>query len=170
MLMRENITHLLKLSKILKIDINLMIDDDTAKMSPQKLVEMRTLTLFQNLDVLGNYSSPQWFLSLTREKLVYLLRELMEIWSFRAELDPNTKRDISPPYGDPFRNCNFPNICNEQDITRLRNTALDVFEKMVTLGIDNDSKTLGAYYVLGSLTLVNREAANSMPWLFQAML
>lgn len=36
---------------------------------------------------------------------------------------------------------------------------------MVNTGIDNDSKCLGSYYVLGALTLVNENAALALPWL-----
>jgi len=42
-------------------------------------------------------------------------------------------------------------------------------EKFVNNGVDRDSKTLGAYYVLGALTLVNDSAASSLPWLFQSV-
>jgi hypothetical protein len=46
---------------------------------------------------------------------------------------------------------------------------LEVLEKFVNLGIDQDSKSLGAYYVLGALTLVNESAASTLPWLFQSV-
>jgi hypothetical protein len=46
---------------------------------------------------------------------------------------------------------------------------LDILEKFVNDGIDRDSKTLGAYYVLAALTLVNDTAASSLPWLFQSV-
>jgi hypothetical protein len=46
---------------------------------------------------------------------------------------------------------------------------LEIMEKLVNCGIDRDSKSLGAYYVLGALTLVNTEAATSLPWLFQSV-
>ena len=42
-------------------------------------------------------------------------------------------------------------------------------EKFVNSGTDNDSKSLGAYYILGALTLVNTDAANALPWLFQSV-
>jgi hypothetical protein len=51
----------------------------------------------------------------------------------------------------------------------VRKVILEVLEKFVNNGIDNDSKSLGAYYVLGALTLVNEEAAMSLPWLFQSV-
>jgi hypothetical protein len=44
-----------------------------------------------------------------------------------------------------------------------------VLENLVNIGTDKDSKALGAYYVLGALTLVNSDAATSLPWLFQSV-
>ena len=45
---------------------------------------------------------------------------------------------------------------------------LEILEKFVNSGINNDSKTLGSYYVLGALTLVNDNASLSLPWLYQS--
>ena len=56
----------------------------------------------------------------------------------------------------------------EQDVNNIKKYVLDVLEKFVVSGIDNDSKTLGACYVLGALTIVNEDAATSLPWLFQS--
>jgi hypothetical protein len=42
-------------------------------------------------------------------------------------------------------------------------------EKMVTTGINHDSKSLGAFYVLAALTLVSVDAANGIPWLYQSV-
>jgi len=44
-----------------------------------------------------------------------------------------------------------------------------VIAKLVTSGIDRDSRALGAYYILGALTIVNHEAAMALPWLYQSM-
>jgi hypothetical protein len=54
------------------------------------------------------------------------------------------------------------NLCNVQKVV------LEILEKLVNTGSDNDSKALGAYYVLGALTLVNDSAATALPWLFQS--
>ena len=79
------------------------------------------------------------------------------------------KRNICPPNGDPFRNLSLPYIHTESDINNVRKVVLEVLEKLVNTGIDKDSKSLGAYYVLGSLTLVNQDAATSLPWLYQSV-
>jgi hypothetical protein len=159
----------LRLGKILDIQIDTEIKDVTAELTNKKNIELRTLDLFQNIDSLGNYSNAQWFLSLTRPQLNKFLRELIDIWSYRAQLSNDTKRAICPPAGNPFRNICLQAITQETRAEYLQKSILEVMEKLVNSGIDKDSKSLGAYYVLGALTLVNEDAATTLPWLFQSV-
>ena len=165
----KTIKSILTLSSILKIPINLHFEDDSQNVSSEKAIELRALTLFQTIDSLGNYSDPQWFLSLDRNKIIKFVRELCDIWNYRAQLSQETKRNICPPNGDPFRNLSMPYIHTEGNMYNVKKVVLEVLEKLVNSGSDKDSKSLGAYYVLGGLTLVNQEAASSLPWLFQSV-
>ena len=164
----KDIKTMIKLSKILKINIDLTYEDASQKVSVEKAIDLRALSLFQNIDSLGNYSNAKWFLSLNKLQIIKLVRELCDIWNYRVQLTQETKRNICPPNGDPFRNLSITYIQTEENITQIRKVVLEVFEKLVNNGIDKDSKSLGAYYVLGCLTLVNQEAATSLPWLFQS--
>jgi hypothetical protein len=165
----KTIKTLLILSRILKIHISLHFEDDTENVSNEKAIELRTLTLFQNIDALGNYTDPKWFLSLNRSNLIKFVRELNDIWNYRAQLSPEIKRSICPPNADPFRNLCIPYIHTESNMCNVKKVILEVLEKFVNTGVDKDSKSLGAYYVLGALTLVNQEAAMALPWLFQSV-
>jgi hypothetical protein len=165
----KNIRSLIRLSRILKIDINLNFEDDTKKVSNEKAIELRAITLFQTIDSLGNYSNSDWFISLNRNQLIKFIRELIDIWNYRAQLPNQTKRNICPPLGDPFRNISIQYIITEQNLWNVKKVLIEVMEKLVNSGIDKDSKSLGAYYVLGALTLVNMDAATSLPWLFQSV-
>jgi len=165
----KNIKSLLRLSKILKKDICLQNEDNNLILSNEKNVEMRALTLFQNIDALGNYTSSQWFLSLSRTQLIKFMRELNDIWNYRAQLSIEVKRNICPPIGDPFRHLSVAYLHTEVDIVNVKKVILEILEKIVNTGIDVDSKSLGAYYVLGALTLVNEDAATSLPWLYQSV-
>ena len=165
----KNIKTLLRLSKILKITIVLDLEDESPSISEEKVIELRALSLFQNIDSLGNYSNCNWFLSLNRNQIIKFVRELADIWSYRAQLSVETKRAICPPNGDPFRNLNMSLIHISQNFNIVRKVVLEVLEKLVNTGVDKDSKSLGAYYVLGALTLVNQDAATSLPWLFQSL-
>ena len=164
----KNIKTLIRLSKILKININFDIEDDTINLSSEKAIELRVVSLFQNIDSLGNYSNPEWFLSLNKNQIIKFMRELVDIWNYRAQLSIETKINICPPTGDPFRNFNMVFIHIETNIHCIKKVVLEVLEKLVNLGVNVDSKALGAYYILGALTLVNENAAIAYPWLYQS--
>jgi len=166
----KNIRSLIRISRILKIGINLKFEDDTKNLSNQKTIELRALSLFQTIDRLGNYTNSSWFLSLNRIEIIKFTRELMDIFNYRAQLTIETKRKICPPFGDPFRGLSIPYIHTEPNLWNVKKVLLDIMEKFVNSGVDNDSKSLGAYYVLGALTLVNTEAATALPWLFQSVI
>ena len=165
----KDIRTLIRISKIIKINIDLCFEDATKKVSNEKAIELKALTLFQTIDSLGNYSNANWFLSLNRNQLIKFIRELMDIWNYRAQLSIETKRNICPPIGDPFRSLSIQYINTEQNLWNVKKVLLDVMEKMVNSGVDKDNRSLGAYYVLGALTLVSTEAATSLPWLFQSV-
>ena len=166
----EKFRTLLRLSHSLKISISTEIADINKEVSDVKSVELRCLTLFQNIDALGNYSNAQWFLSLNRIQLIKFVRELMDIWCYRAPLTTETKRAIIPPLGDPFsRMFSYSRLQTMENLVEVRKIILGIMEKFVNTGIDKDSKCLGAYYVLGALTLVSPEAAAAVPWLYQAV-
>jgi hypothetical protein len=164
----KTIKSVVRLSRILKIKVNLHYEDDTQNLSMEKVLELRALQLFQHIDLLGNYSNSQWFLSLNRNQIVKFVKELNDIWNYRAQLSNEVKRNICPPNGDPFRNLSIQYLHTEAQLFNVKKLVLEIMEKFVNSGINNDSKSLGAYYILGALTLVNNEAATSLPWLFQS--
>jgi hypothetical protein len=164
-----SLNQLLRLSKLLKYDVVLEVKQVEEDISVKKSVELRALTLFQNIDALGNYTNSKWFMDLNRPQLIRMLRELLDIWDYRAPLSMETKRAICPPIGNPFPNIvNFNQLNIMENIDDIRKYSLTILEKFVNYGIDRDNKCLGAYYVIGALTLVNAEAATSLPWLYQA--
>jgi len=165
----NNFKSLLKLSKMLKYKVCIDIKNVDEEVSVKKMVELRALSLFQNMDALGNYTNSKWFMDLSRHQLVRVLRELLDIWSYRAPLTLETKREICPPNGNPFPQViHFGQLSVNENIDEVRRYLLIILEKFVNSGIDRDNKCLGAYYVIGAITLVNAEAASSLPWLYQA--
>jgi hypothetical protein len=164
-----SLKNIIKLGRLLKFPVNLQVEDDTQSISIEKVVELRAISLFQNIDALGNYSNANWFLSLNRSQLTKFVRELHDIWSYRAQLSNETKNNICPRQGGPFRNLNIQYINTEQNMYNIKKVILEVMENLVNSGVDRDSKSLGAYFVLGSLTLVSTDAATALPWLFQSV-
>jgi hypothetical protein len=165
----EDFRTLLRLSRVQKINILTEISDVTKEVSDKKSVELRVLSLFQTIDSLGNYSNPQWFITLNRNQLIKFVRELVDIWQYRANLSNEIKKAICPPNGNPFARMPHYNIWQTaENIDDVRKDILEIMEKFVNSSPDKDNKCLGAYYILCAITLVNNEAATSLPWLYEA--
>jgi hypothetical protein len=157
---------LLRISRILKVPISTELEDITKELSTKKSVELKALSLFQNIDALGNYSNAKWFLDLDKPRLINFIYELEDMWEYRAGLSKRKKRQICP-FGNPFTR--MPDFDQIDNLDELRGSILKILEHLVNTGISKDNKCLGAFYVLGALTLVNAEAARCLPWLLEAV-
>tara|TARA_Y100001970_G_C14245247_1_gene867678 strand:- start:2813 stop:3916 length:1104 start_codon:yes stop_codon:yes gene_type:complete len=164
-----NMMDFIKYSKLLNIKINIDYDS-IEKMNESKKLDMKILNLFQQMDSLGNYTNMNWLTSLNRYQLIKFLRELCDLWHYRANLSQETKREICPPFGNPFRalNININSIHNYSFIV-IKKNVVQIIDEFINKGIDNDSKSLGCYYVLCCLTLVNEYAAEALPWLYESV-
>ena len=159
----------IKLSSLLKIHIDLNYDD-LAHLSINKQTEMKILTLFQRIDSLGNYTNIKWFLELDKYGLIRFIRELVDIWNYRANLSQEIKREIVPPRGNPFydEHLNVNNL-PQYNFAQIRKYSITIIDLMINKGINENSCLLGSYYVLCALTMVSSDAATTLPWLYEAV-
>ena len=163
----NTINRLIKISKILNISTNIKIENENVSYAKQ--IELRALSIFQEIDALGNYTDSSWLLSLNIHQLITFIHELYDIWTYRAQIDHITKVSICPPLGNPFININMQYISNNLSLNQLKSTALSIIEKFIKHGINNEFKSLGACYVLTALTIVSNNAAISLPWFYQSV-
>ena len=164
----DNVKKYLKLSRVFGVSVDVDIQNETLDNNGQHSLDTRIMEVFHCIDALGNYSDPQWFLSLSRNYLIRFIRNLHDIWNYRAQLNNETKLLISPPNGNPFRNINMHTLNDVATIEQARSLIIPVMEKFVGGAINQENRSLGAYYVLGALTIVNENAASALPWLFQS--
>jgi hypothetical protein len=125
--------------------------------------------LFMEIDALGNYTQSEWFHNLDIRGYIRLYRCLYEIWNYRSQLSYDVRNQICPIPG-PFEGI-FPRVVYHDDLTldQIKNGCLTVFENMVFLGINDDSRRLGAFHALSALTIVSAGARQSMPWLYDSV-
>jgi len=170
----RDLNKLIKLSKILKREISIEIPKEEDELNVESVIRCRIVNVFQNIDLLGHYTQPQWFENLNIMQLKRFLKELCDIWMYRAQITLNTKLNIYPPNGEPFSGIyggsmsGLIQINTVNNLIDLQKNSLTVIERMVNSGINNDFKNLGAYYILTALTIVSSEAALALPWLFEA--
>jgi hypothetical protein len=162
----ENLKKIIRISRIIKMKINLIIENECSHLTNEQTLELRALKLFQTMDEIGGHcSNKNWFLSLSRNQLFKFYQELNSIWSI---IPLDTRRNVysTNVHCDPFVNCSVQYIISEDNILNVKKVILEVMEKLVNGGADNDSKCLGIYYILASLTKVNIDAASAMPHLY----
>ena len=64
-------------------------------------VNLRIERLFMEIDRLGNYTSSSWFQNLSHMQYIRLYRCIYDIWTFRGQINIETRRQICPFY-EPF--------------------------------------------------------------------
>ena len=142
-------------------------------LSREKQEELFIVDLFQHINTLGNYSDSEWFIALERAELIRFIRNIHDIWYYRANLTQEMKERICPPNGNPFVlhnaqvNLNVLTLLTDSEI---RTICVSIIERIVRRGISREDQCLGAFYVLATLTIVNQDARNAMPWLYEAVL
>ena len=177
----QNVYEKLIFGSLLNIKVSVKLDDDdddidgepSTKISPEKQEELFIVGLFQHINTLGNYSDSEWFTTLRRNDFMRFIRHIYDIWCYRANLSQDTKERICPPNGNPFMlnnayvNINIIHLLTEAE---LKTFCVSIIDRMVMRGVNREDQCLGAFYVLATLTIVNQDARNALPWLYEAVL
>jgi hypothetical protein len=171
--LKENVSRMVKISRILKIPIEIEIKNEI--MDPAKRMELKILELFQTMNSYGNYANSDWFIDLSKGQHIRFARELVDIWNYRALLTNTKKQEICPPHGTPFLGTPyFANVVNNMSLNNISNETIvkynvQIIENLIKSAVDIDNKMLGTFYVLSALTLVSQPAREAMPWLYEAV-
>ncbi len=164
----EQVKTIVRLSKIYNIGLKLDTEDPyEQQMTLAERNASKTILVFQLMDELGNYVNHEWFVALNKAQLLIFYRELLDIWGYRAQLSEETRQKICSPTGRPFVTTNMHNLAFKS-VDNVRKIALIAMHNLVSKGIDDDFKSLGAYYILTSLTIVSLDAAHALPWFYEA--
>ena len=128
-------------------------------------LETRLDNLFYKINSLGNYADSKWIKELSNNKLIKFIYELADIWEYRANLSHESKRNIYI-HMNPFSDLRMSRlILDTQEL--LKEKVVRLIERFISSEA-NEHAALGAFYVLGAMTLVNNDAAEALPWLYQS--
>lgn len=165
----DTMMEFIKYSNLLSIELD-MDYGKIKELSKEKKLEMKILSLFQEMDSLGNYTNMSWFTVLNKYELIKFIRELLDIWNYRANLSNETKRNICHPHGNPFRKIGVNyNYLNTYSYKYIKKNVIYIMDEFINKGINNEYRQLGCYYILSGLTLVNPIAAEDLPWLYESV-
>lgn len=145
-------------------------DDEEEIISLEKKYKKEVVDLFQKIDTIGNFiTDTKWLLNLSKYNQICFLKELRDCWEYRLQLTNEIKRNVCPPNGRPFEAINMTDLAHRPSLYVLRRV-LRIMTKFVDTGVDNKSKNLGIFYVLGALTMLSQEAANALPWMYESFM
>ena len=129
-------------------------------------VQQRCVELFQQMDALKNYTKCAWFLDLNINLLKKLYKEMEDIWNYRLQLTKEDKLKYTKD-GKIF-NMDMHKVTKITNKYKLSNLVLDEFEKLIRDGKTESDRATACQWILSGLTLVNQDARNTLPWLYQS--
>lgn len=147
-----------------KYNIMLFTTDD-GDMNEEQKFRNRMLMIFQQFDMLDNYTDFNWFANLDIIMLKKMYAICEDIWNYRAQLTIESKKNIV--YGGLAFTHHPSTINNWFDKKAIQNVMLYNFEKLITQGSTEDDKKLGAMLILTALVEVSPDAAFAMPQYIQ---
>ena len=131
-------------------------------------IEQRVTELFDSIASHGYYPTTEWFMSLEIPELIKMLRELADIFIYRASIPRDVQIRISPI--NPFRSLStMVNVMRSyNDIGVCRDILLYVSSSIVMSGLETADRALGTIVFLQALTLVSNGARDSYPLFYES--
>ena len=162
--LRRQMHRKIRLTRILGIKCTIEVEPEPV-LSTQQQDEQLLFLAFQQINSHGHYADSAWFSELNVAQTMRFMRELADIWNYRAQIIPQLKHEVCPPNGDPFRYIDLRYVPHDT----IKHEGIQIINTFVTSGTTRDSRGLGAYYVLSALTLVSQPAQAAMPWLYESV-
>ena len=170
----NTLNRVIKMTNVLYPDLDLKsVEKDIIQQqkSQPDNIKNKYISICQKIDELGHYSQINWFYTLSNRQIIRFIRELRDIWIYRAQLTDESKKKICHPHGKPFSFIESQiTIIHTWNIRTLHNIVIRLCENFLFNSLNDEHAGLGAFYILGALTIVNNDAANALPWLFQSVM
>jgi len=130
------------------------------------ILQEKCITIFQKIDNLNNYTKCSWFLDLSPLSLKKLYYFLFDLWNYRLNLSESSKHKYLTSF--PLFNIKYEVFKKYTNYYKIAHIILDIFDRLVSEGNTESDKNTAANWILSVLTLVNTDARNALPWLYQA--
>lgn len=147
--------------------ISFEYEDHTVFTALQKL-NMDVMNVFQKIDDLNTAAGGtdiHWFMDLPIDMLKIFYKELEDIWNYRAQLTLEAKQRIVPD-GNVFK-ISVSKMFKTHNLNKIRYRVLKDMDTLVSCGITEADRNLGALWILTALTIVSPSCASALPWLIQ---
>lgn len=169
----QKIYDRIKFNKLAHYDVDVKVEEDYNSIVDDIQTRIRNdvLRVFQIIDSFGYNTNIEWFMNLSRHNIIKFIRELYDIWNYRAGLS-TLQRETIYPYGNPFHNVNVHILTSPTiPLITLKTMALQIMKNYLInhTNMTTSNKNICSMYILTALTLVSSEAAESFPWLYYSV-
>ena len=155
----------IRLGRILGYTVNTQIKHPASKS------EEIIISLFQEINALGNHTNYRWLADAPTMRLRVFCTNLHVIWKYRTGMPYAARCRICPPHGEVL-----PSFLLSHGTTYLgsedRETLLAEIGRaclsFITKARDIEDRRLAANLLLCSLTTISRRAAVALPWLYES--
>ena len=158
---KKEVRSMIRIAKLLRISLDMNYEAP----KPRTLKD-RIQYVFMEIERYGYFLDAQIFQNLHRFELIQFYKEIHDIWNYRLNLTLENKRNIVAHDGNLFRN--IPRNILLRPTSDIREYCVRIIERLITKANNNSYKQMGIMYALGALTLINRNFAESLPWLFES--
>jgi hypothetical protein len=143
--------------------VNLMIEQKPLSIEEQ--IDIKIKDVFYKINMLDNYTDPNWFKNLHIGQLIELYIRTEDLWNYRTMMSLESKKKIVQS-GLVFTIP--PQIVKTfKSRLKLQEIILNEYDRMITEGINIEEKKFGAILILTALVEVSHEAAHALPHLMQ---
>ena len=160
-----NLIELIRLCKVIHIPIDIIHDTNSYIIDSKTKVR----ELFNKIDELGNYSDANWLLQLSKPQLLQYLKELKDIFFYRANINAIRRFLICPFHnGDPFYDTSL-SVLQFKSYEYVLNKTIAIIKRFIMYSSSYEYNKLGSLYVLIALTLVSEDARIALPELYYSV-
>jgi len=138
---------------------------DKVVLTPEEEINMKIKDLFYQINMLDNYTDPEWFKALNINQLISLYSKMEDIWNYRTQMTIESKMNIVQN-GIAF-DIPLTAIRSCKNKMKLQNILLDEFYRIINEGVNREEKKLGAILILSGLVEVSHDASYALPHLLQ---
>ena len=156
----------IRLGRILGYDVQ------TAVEHPDSKGEEIMISLFQEINALGNHTNYRWLADAPTRRLRAFCMNLHVVWKHRTGMSEEVRRRVCPPHGEPvssFLLSSVPTYWSRTDRGELLAAIGKACLYFVTAAQDIEDRRLAANLLLCSLTTISRRAAVALPWLYESI-
>jgi hypothetical protein len=161
----DKFNHHIQISNNYGFTIELDIEDTLPKSNSQQVQEL----LVTNISIIeqhGYFLRNEWLSDISKPNLIKFMRELIEIWDYRSQINDHVKKQIYHPSGDPFEAIQHFNVLYPMCYDDVFKICLTTINNFISRGVTYSDCETGILFVLSALSLVSDEFAAAYPWIY----